>query len=284
VNIQEYISSGIVESYVLGLASEQERAEFERMCAAHPELRQAREAFEIQLEQQNLSAAVPPPTQLRSRILAELKTEKEKISALSSADNGVVQSIENSYDTRIVKMKSWWRYAAAASIVLLLASTALNFYFFSQYKSFSAKYDALVKENTSLAEGRRALQASFDEYRKAIETMSDPAMAIIRMAGSQVPGSPDPNSIATVYWDTRTKDVFLHVNNMPSTPSDKQYQLWAIVDGVPVDAGVFDPVKGVAVLRMKNIPRAQAFAVTLEKRGGSPAPTLDQMYVLGKVS
>lgn len=284
MNIQEYISSGIVESYVLGLASEQERAEFERMCAAHPELRQAREAFEIQLEQQNLSAAVPPPTQLRSRILAELKTEKEKISALSSADNGVVQSIENSYDTRIVKMKSWWRYAAAASIVLLLASTALNFYFFSQYKSFSAKYDALVKENTSLAEGRRALQASFDEYRKAIETMSDPAMAIIRMAGSQVPGSPDPNSIATVYWDTRTKDVFLHVNNMPSTPSDKQYQLWAIVDGVPVDAGVFDPVKGVAVLRMKNIPRAQAFAVTLEKRGGSPAPTLDQMYVLGKVS
>lgn len=284
MNIQEYISSGIVESYVLGLASEQERAEFERMCAAHPELRQAREAFEIQLEQQNLSAAVPPPTQLRSRILAELKAEKEKISALSSADNGVVQSIENSYDTHIVKMKSWWRYAAAASIVLLLASTALNFYFFSQYKSFSAKYDALVKENTSLAEGRRALQASFDEYRKAIETMSDPAMAIIRMAGSQVPGSPDPNSIATVYWDTRTKDVFLHVNNMPSTPSDKQYQLWAIVDGVPVDAGVFDPVKGVAVLRMKNIPRAQAFAVTLEKRGGSPAPTLDQMYVLGKVS
>jgi len=40
----------------------------------------------------------------------------------------------------------------------------------------------------------------------------------------------------------------------------------------------------VAVVKMKNIPRAQAFAVTLEKRGGSAAPTMDQMYMMGKAS
>jgi len=33
---------------------------------------------------------------------------------------------------------------------------------------------------------------------------------------------------------------------------------------------------------MKNTPRAQAFAITLEKRGGSPTPQ-GKMYVLGKV-
>ena len=43
---------------------------------------------------------------------------------------------------------------------------------------------------------------------------------------------------ATVYWDTRTKEVYLIPANMEKVPEGKQYQLWAIVDGKPVDAGI----------------------------------------------
>jgi anti-sigma-K factor RskA len=42
VNKQEYISSGIVESYVLGLASAEERNEFEQMCSQYPDVLAAR--------------------------------------------------------------------------------------------------------------------------------------------------------------------------------------------------------------------------------------------------
>ena len=35
--------------------------------------------------------------------------------------------------------------------------------------------------------------------------------------------------------------------------------------------------------KMKVIPQAEMFAVTLEKEGGSPTPTLDEMYVAGKI-
>jgi hypothetical protein len=77
VNIQEYISSGIVESYVLGLADENEKAEFERMCDVHPEIRAAREAFEISLEQQALKNAIEPPRHLKSKIFAQIEVESE---------------------------------------------------------------------------------------------------------------------------------------------------------------------------------------------------------------
>jgi hypothetical protein len=60
VNVKEYISSGIVESYVLGLANEQEAAEFEKNCAAYPELLEARIAFEKQLEDQAMQNAIAP--------------------------------------------------------------------------------------------------------------------------------------------------------------------------------------------------------------------------------
>ncbi len=54
-------------------------------------------------------------------------------------------------------------------------------------------------------------------------------MRIVAMTGR--------NSKATVYWNTVSKDVYVLQNSMPKAPSGKQYQLWAIVNGKPVDAG-----------------------------------------------
>ena len=70
---------------------------------------------------------------------------------------------------------------------------------------------------------------------------------------------------------------------MPQPQAGQQYQLWAIVDGKPVDAGMVEIDPGKALHRMKNIPKAEAFAITLEKAGGSPTPTLTAMFVMGKV-
>jgi anti-sigma-K factor RskA len=46
---------------------------------------------------------------------------------------------------------------------------------------------------------------------------------------------------------------------------------------------VFDTNTGTALVKMKNISKAQGFAITLEKKGGSPSPTMEQLYVLGNV-
>ena len=283
MNIKEYISTGIVESYVFDLVNDQEKEEFERMCAAHSEVKEARDSFELILEQQSLDHAVAPPKNLRSRIFAELEIEKDKLNRSTNAENRMAADQEMAEKAPVINMGGWMRYVAAASVILLVASTILNFYFFNQYKSFSAKYDGLVAQNAELARNEKSLQTSNKEYQSAIDKLRDTSMTIIKMAGNAVPSSPDPTSMATVYWNMRTKDVYLFVNNMPTPSSDKQYQLWAIVNGVPVDAGVFDIEKGVPVVTMKNIPNAQAFAITLEKKGGSTSP-LGQMYVLGKVS
>ena len=277
MNIQEYISSGIIESYVLGLASPDERAEFERMCAAHSEVRLAREAFEIELENFALANAVNPPKNLRSQVFAELEIEKGKDNSSynSSANSAVADS------GTVIKMNPVWRYVAAASVILLITSAALNIYFFRQYKSYSARYDALATQYSDLVQQERNLNTRFQEYESALSKMTDTGMAIVRMEGLAVKTSPAPASAATIYWDKKSKDVYLHVNNMPEPGSGKQYQLWALVDGAPVDAGIFDMKTDLPMIKMKNIPHAQGFAVTLEPLGGSPRPTMEQMYVLG---
>ena len=277
MNIQEYISSGIVESYVLGLAEEAERVQFEQMCTQHAEVRAARDAFELSLEQQALAGVVAPPVQLRETILQQLAAETAPETSRTAP---VVQMRPVRRSTVPIAM----RYVAAAAIVLLVGSAGLNIYYFNKYRDYSQRYDQLLAQQTELAKNNNAMQTRMSNYEQTIQGLTNPYMARVTMEGKGVPNnaSPDPGSVATVLWDTRTKDVYLMVNNLPMPETGKQYQLWAIVDNQPVDAGTLDMSHGHMMVKMKNIPRAQLFAITLEQQGGSPTPK-GPMYVIGKV-
>ena len=277
MNVQEYILSGIVESYVLGLANDEERLEFERMCSTYSQVDAAREAFELALEKQALEQAIVPPAALKNRIFSTIGIDATNG---DSKESNFVESVIPP-QTPLVKMR-WAQYIAAASLVLLVTSTALNFYFFREYKKYSYKYDELIASQSQMANANKVLQTKLQDYESAMNMINSPQMAVIKMAA--VPTSPNPTGLATIYWDTKSKDVYLLVNSLPQPTPDKQYQLWAIVDGKPVDAGVFDINEGLSFAKMKNIPKAQAFAVTLERHGGAESPTMQAMYVLGKVS
>jgi anti-sigma-K factor RskA len=92
-----------------------------------------------------------------------------------------------------------------------------------------------------------------------------------------------PEALASVYWNDSSKEVYLRIQNMKDLTQEKQYQLWAIIDGKPVDAGVFDGNLA-GLLKMKDIARgASNFAVTIEPRGGQQSPTMETLQVLGNV-
>jgi anti-sigma-K factor RskA len=257
VDTRAYIESGVIESYVLGMAEAQEAAELEQLSRQYPEIRKAIDEFETALEKQALAASTTPPSSVKEYLLDNLDFEKE-------AKSPVVGF-------------GWLRYVAAASIILLLGSAALNIYFYRQFQSTSTAYQALLVEKNSLfAENQNIQTKALDLYNN-MQLMSDPSFVKVSM--SAVPGK--EGNLATIFWDTKSKDVYLLPNKLPQAPSGKQYQLWAIVDGKPVDAGVIADCSGLC--KMKNIPTSSMFAITLEPAGGSASPHLDQMYVAGKV-
>jgi anti-sigma-K factor RskA len=271
VNVQEYILSGIVETCVLGLASPEDSAEFERMCAAHAEVRDARNSFELQLEETLQQQKVEPPRELKSRIFSEIGMEK---------DDPVHRNVQRK--PALVPRIGFAKYVAAAALMLLAGSVLLNLYLLNQYKKSIAQYKDLVATQSQVASANQVLQTRLETYQNALSLMQNPQMEVVKMPA--VPSSPVQASMATVYWNTESKAVYLLVNQLPKPVADKQYQLWAIVDGKPVDAGIFDLQDGVSFIKLKTIPKAEAFAITLEKRGGSASPTMEAMYVMGKVT
>jgi len=114
-----------------------------------------------------------------------------------------------------------------------------------------------------------------------LSVFRDPSFKLLKLNGT----AKSPSSALTVAWSPSKKKVMIDManTNMPVNDKDHQYQLWALVGGKPVDLGVFDAdTTSKDMKEMKEIASADAFAVTLEKRGGSPTPSLDQMMVLGK--
>lgn len=273
MDILQYINSGIIEGYVLGIATREEMAEVDNLRMQYPQVEQAIEDFSLSLESRAIAHAVPPPAAVKEKIFRVLSGDF-KVAAIPltvAVNNTAEQQTASSSKTFN------WRFAAAASIILFVASTLLNIYLYNRYTSASSQYQALLLEKSSLQANSNFYQTESKKWRNAAEMLADPEMAVIKMPG--VSGKNE--NFATLLWDTRTKDVYVMPNKLPSHSPNQQYQLWAIINGKPVDAGMLDP-DCESVCKMKNIRSAQAFAITLEKKGGSPAPE-GQMFVMGNV-
>ncbi|HYK45027.1 MAG TPA: anti-sigma factor, partial [Parafilimonas sp.] len=241
----------------------------------HPELKQAIDQFEVALEKHAFENTVDPPARVKTFLNASLRddfilSEKEKPNRPEDATPFIAPYQKRRTDT-------YWKYLAAASIILLLTSTALNFYFYSNFRNSSDKYQALLNERNTLQADNKVYESRLNNIEQSLKLMEDPRMISIKMPG--MPGK--EQNLATVFWNTQTKEVYLYPNSMARTPPGKQYQLWAIVDGKPVNAGMVGDCEGLC--KMKVIDHAEAFAITLENAGGSNTPTVTAMYVMGKV-
>lgn len=268
MDIQSYIASGIVESYVLGLASAEESAELERLRKQYPELDGAIAEFELKLEQQALTATIQPPAFIKSNLMESLKDEFRSSNELSTP---------SPVQAPVYAIHPAWKYAAAAAIILFLGSSIATFLLYNKYENLTAAFSKLQLSYNDLQKQTEAEREKFSTLYADVQTMQDPSMSVVKMTGT--PGR--ENNMATVYWDMRTKDVYVYRNRLPQPVAGKQYQLWAIVDGKPVDAGVIGSC--ITLCKLKNIPSAQAFAITLENEGGSPTPTMSEMYVVGAI-
>lgn len=259
MDIQQYISSGAIEAYVLGIASEEEVRELELLSAQHPEVAEAVADCRLTMESYAELHAQEAPVGLKQEIWKQLSPE------LTALDD-TKRTLRTAKDTR-------WRYTAMAAALGLLFGTTLMLI---RERRTNRRTQA---EMAQIRSEQHRLQSEIETYRGQLLLLSDPVMKQVPLAGVGT----HTDSRALVLWNNESGEVYLSMRAMPQAPIGKQYQLWAIVDGKPVDLGVFPKGSAMIIGKMKRIPRAEMFAITLEQEGGSPVPTLEQMFVAGKV-
>lgn len=286
MNIKEYISSGILEEYAAGAVGPQEKQEVECMAHIYPEIQEELDNVLCGLEAMAEVQSVEPPEVLKQDIM----------SAIDNVDQDTPEEIKEEGDKKTVQMydqepeqSSAKNYASVISIAALLAVIfAGGIYFYGELDGKKATIAELEGQNQELAADKKAVSNKLDQVKTNNQKVQDKLAIVQNKATEKVRLQGTDNQkdgLATIYWNKNSNKVFLNVNKLKNPPTKKQYQLWALVDGKPVDMGVFDlPENPEQLKRMTvEVKNAGGFAVTLEPKGGSKKPTMDQMMVIGKV-
>ncbi|WP_375416080.1 anti-sigma factor domain-containing protein [uncultured Hymenobacter sp.] len=312
--VTAYIESGVLEQYVLGELSAAERAAVEAEAQREFAVRQALDELRAGLELYTQAHAQTPPAGLRERVLerALRQTRDQGVPAPAAPDDANDTTSPLRVSARqeangapsvptpplaatggetprrplypatpaaetATRPPNW---AIAASVALLL-SLAGNAVLYSRWQQSDAALVAVQQEQASFAATSQATNQQLAETRQEVAVLRDERFRVVALAGTKAA----PTARARVFYNAATQAVFVDVRRLPVLPADKQYQLWALDKGQPVDAGILATATatGAGMQQMKNVTRAQAFAMTVEPAGGSPTPTLSTMTVLGEL-
>lgn len=281
MNIKEYIASGILETYVSGAASDQERREVECLSSVYPEIKAELDDLEDIMGDFTLEYQAPPPPGMKNKIMAAIQEEAQVPALKAVADKPDTDEHVAAKDSPAPKSSRRdpsnfpWRIAAT---ILLLVSCGLLYFLITLEDDYKAEIES---QRTNIVN----LQSKMDDLSNEMATQQDQlailsSPSILKIPLNAADGEGQENAL--VFWDSSNQNVYLDPQQLPSVDDNHQYQLWALKDNQPIDLGTV--LKGdIGFQQMKKAMEADAFAITLEPLGGSEQPTLEELKVIGKI-
>jgi anti-sigma-K factor RskA len=265
VNIQELIESGSLELYVMDALPADEARQIDAARKVHPDVEQEIQRIETTLEDFALAQARVPQPELKEEIAKRIGFGVEL-----DLDMENVKSV-------IIHLQPLVRFAIAASVAIAILFAGTSAYFFVSYKNANKELANLKQQQTVLATQTKLASYENEQIKQQLAVVMNPSSEAIVLNGLKI----SPEAKAVVYWNKQTGEAFINSSALPKVADNEQYQLWAIVGGKPVDLGVI--ADNASFSKSKSIAAAEAFAITLEPLGGSPSPTIEKMFVMGKV-
>ncbi len=280
MDIREFLD--LCPAHALGLLDGEDLARFQSaFVSATPEMLAAYSQAALMAANLSLAAQEAPLSpDVLDKLMARVQGDAEPRSTAAPAAKRTVAGTAAG-KTRIAWIMPF-RIAATAAAGFAIVTLVLLAYSAS-LRSGMGRIQAAYSESRVRI---RALEDSLSQQTAMLEVLKSSNMQMVVMNGQAA----DPAGYGKIIWDPIHKKAILHISNLPAQPSDKDYQLWVIRDKKPMDAGVFQ-VKGnreggelykIDQLVESDRSRINAFAITLEPKGGLPQPS-GKMYLLGSI-
>lgn len=263
----QYKESGILELYVFGILNEKETKEISELSRTNSEINS--EIIAIEKAIINLSSSFAP--YISADIFEKIKLKLALKHNVILNQKPVIQLQSNN---NLSKYAGW-----AASLVLLIAGG----YFYNQLNENKNKIVSLEKSKITLQKSVLDLELKNSSNYSALKVIRDSKKRIVVLAGQTI----SPTSTAKVYCDLKTQEVFVDASSLPEPPEGMEYQLWSLKMNPlkPTSLGLLANYKNnnskMFAVSTTGDAGAEGFGITLEPKGGSKSPTMEQLYALG---
>ncbi|RNC86934.1 MAG: anti-sigma factor [Winogradskyella sp.] len=260
MDVNAYIESGILELYVAGQLSEQENQEIYELTQKHPEILQ--EVLAIETALSKLSEEVAPSTVGFDSIKRQIDDTSKVIELKPKTTN-------------------WISYTGWAASVIL----AIGLFWALNTKN------TLQENIQTVTSEKEQLEILIEVARNDLANTKDLLNSIRAKDILAIPlgGQGDfTDTFAKVYWNKADNTIYLDAQGLPNAPEGKVWQVWSLTLNplTPTSLGTIDDFNtdDNKIFAIANDNESQAFGITLEPKGGSEAPTMEQLYTLGVVN
>lgn len=253
MNKEQFLNTGLLEQYALGLTDTEESALVEEHMEQYPELRDELYAMQEALESYAKQYAISPPSHMKRNIMQEVDDSSTK----PRAGRGSV------YSSGFTRSK-WLSYAA------LIALTLGYLY---QSNRYQQSRQELRNASVALSSCENQNQ-SLQDNQRIYAFISNPETKPIILKGT--PGHTESSAI--VYWNEKNEKAYFFASALPEPPADKQYQIWADVEGEMISIGLLE-YQTADLQAIEYIAQAESLNITLEPKGGSLKPDVSNLYV-----
>lgn len=244
-HLNDILTSGKLEEYVLGLLDEKSSKEVESYIQKYPEVKKHVTALELTMEKLAKDHKIMPHPRLKEQLTQELFS-KESMTSTSI-------------------MKPWFTWAS------LGASLIFGVLFFNANNNNQKLNNELVL----LKEEFQSKQLAFQSEADLLFFLRHEATVPVQLTNTQ------SKADLLVYFNPVAQKSMVKINELPKLSSEESYQLWADVEGVMVNMGVFE--NKYAFIPVKYIENPESFNITIEPKGGSDHPNVKRLVASEKI-
>ena len=256
----EYINSGLLELFVAGKLSDQEMVELAELLKKDTDL--LKEVLRIEKMFIALGESVAPD--LPALVYAQLTN----------------QIAMPSLQTKVIRLKRLNIIAWAAILVLVSLLT----WTISENQQIRTEIAETIQLIDSTEMENQKIQAQLADKLELINQLREPNLIIEKLGGQ----GEFEQTFAKVYWNKNAQKILIDAKGLPEPPEDQEYQVWSLTLNplTPTSLGLLKEfnTNDEKIFSLENQNESQAFGITLEPKGGSDSPTMEQLYVLGIVT
>ena len=240
--IKIFLDSDLLENYLLGITTNEESLQVERYIAMYPEVKEAYDELQSNLETFAKLHAMKTPEGLKEKIMARIRGERNS-------------------------RKRFFQYAIAASFAAFLFAAAS--YFFYQQNQMLQEENEMVKNQIQLLEEN--MKNGLEDVRNQFVVLNNPRTKKVIVQGNKKA----KELKAVAYINPVKKLSYINVSQLPNLPENQCFQMWAEVNGEMVNLGIVKETND----RLMALPYSdQAVSyITIEPKGGNLTPTVENI-------
>jgi len=243
--LHNFLNSDLLNKYLVGDLSLEQSEEVEHFISTYPEVAQAYEKLQDNLEIIAKAGAVDVPDYILGDILESIEAPK---------DTKVIPLAQN-------KKTPWYSIAASAAAIMFGVT---SFMLYQKNVDLNSENNVVVEEIFDLRSDIEKNNSKLEELSRELLKLNNPDSKKYVINGNE-----RAKNLKTVaYINPVEKTSMIDVITLPQLPKEQQYQIWAELQDRMVNLGILDE----SDRKLKQIPYmedALALSIKIGTKGDS---------------